>query len=65
MRNAAGEAGDIERMQAWAGRSAMLASGAPAAVVAQRRWASRSSASHSAPEVLAKRLWSEARAILQ
>jgi nitronate monooxygenase len=38
MRDAANGAGDIDRMQAWAGQSAMLASPKPAAVVAQTMW---------------------------
>ncbi len=38
MRNAAAEAGEVERMQAWAGQSAMLASTAPAATLAKRLW---------------------------
>lgn len=39
MRGAAGKAGDVERMQAWAGQSAALASTEPAGVLAQRIWA--------------------------
>lgn len=38
MRDAAGKAGDIDRMQAWAGQSARLASTEPAAVYVQRLW---------------------------
>ncbi len=38
MRDAANGAGDIDRMQAWAGQSAMLASPKPAAMVAQTMW---------------------------
>lgn len=39
MRSEAGKAGDIERMQAWAGQSAMLASSDPAATLTTRVWA--------------------------
>jgi nitronate monooxygenase len=38
MRDAAYSAGDIDRMQAWAGQSAMLALPKPAAMVAQTMW---------------------------
>lgn len=38
MRDAASKAGDIDRMQAWAGQSAMLARAEPAAEVVQRLW---------------------------
>jgi nitronate monooxygenase len=38
MRNAAAEAGDIDRMQAWAGQSARLARAEPAAELAQSLW---------------------------
>lgn len=38
MRKEAGTAGDVERMQAWAGQSAMLASTEPAAALAKRLW---------------------------
>jgi nitronate monooxygenase len=39
MRKAATEAGDVQRMQAWAGQSAGLASAEPAAALTQRLWA--------------------------
>jgi nitronate monooxygenase len=38
MRDAAGKAGDVERMQAWAGQSAMLARAAPAAEIVRDMW---------------------------
>jgi nitronate monooxygenase len=38
MRDAAGQAGDVERMQAWAGQSAALARAAPAAEVVRDLW---------------------------
>lgn len=38
MRKAAGEAGDVQRMQAWAGQSAALARTEPAAAVVHRLW---------------------------
>jgi nitronate monooxygenase len=38
MRSAATEAGDIERMQAWAGQSARLAQAKPAALLAAQIW---------------------------
>jgi nitronate monooxygenase len=38
MRDIANSTGDIDRMQAWAGQSAMLASPKPAAIVAQAMW---------------------------
>jgi nitronate monooxygenase len=38
MRSAAVGAGDVQRLQAWAGQSAALASTEPAAVVLQRAW---------------------------
>jgi len=38
MRDAAGKAGDLDRMQAWAGQSAMLARAEPAADVARALW---------------------------
>jgi nitronate monooxygenase len=38
MRAAAAKAGDAERMQAWAGQSARLASAEPAAALARRLW---------------------------
>jgi nitronate monooxygenase len=38
MRDAASKAGDIDRMQAWAGQSASLAQQAPARVVARALW---------------------------
>lgn len=38
MRKAAGEAGDVQRMQAWAGQSAALARAEPAAAVVRRLW---------------------------
>ena len=38
MRNEAGKKGDVERMQAWAGQSAMLASTEPAAKLTNRLW---------------------------
>lgn len=38
MRDAAAKAGDIDRMQAWAGQSAMLARAEPAADLARRLW---------------------------
>jgi nitronate monooxygenase len=38
MRRAAGEAGDVERMQAWAGQSAALARVEPAGELAKRLW---------------------------
>jgi len=38
MRSAAIRAGDVQRMQAWAGQSAALASAEPAAVVMERIW---------------------------
>ncbi len=39
MRAEAARQGDIERMQAWAGQSAALASTAPAGQVTARLWA--------------------------
>jgi nitronate monooxygenase len=39
MRDAAGKAGDIDRMQAWAGQAAALARAEPAAEVARDLWA--------------------------
>ncbi|MDX2203508.1 MAG: nitronate monooxygenase family protein [Hyphomicrobiaceae bacterium] len=39
MREAAGKAGDIDRMQAWAGQASRLASTEPAAAYVQRLWA--------------------------
>lgn len=39
MRDAANQAGDVERMQAWAGQAAMLARTAPASEVATSLWA--------------------------
>ena len=39
MRDAAAKAGDVERMQAWAGQSAMLARAEPAGDVARALWA--------------------------
>jgi nitronate monooxygenase len=38
MRAAAAEAGDLERMQAWAGQSARLARAEPAGELAQALW---------------------------
>jgi nitronate monooxygenase len=38
MRKAAGEAGDIQRMQAWAGQSAAMARAEPAAGIVHRLW---------------------------
>ncbi|HYI85188.1 MAG TPA: nitronate monooxygenase [Acetobacteraceae bacterium] len=38
MRDAAGKAGDVERMQAWAGQAAALARSAPAGQVARDLW---------------------------
>ena len=38
MRDQAAKAGDVERMQAWAGQSAMLAQAAPAADVVRTIW---------------------------
>jgi nitronate monooxygenase len=38
MRDAAAKAGDIDRMQAWAGQSAKLAQAAPATELARRLW---------------------------
>jgi nitronate monooxygenase len=38
MRDAAGKAGDIERMQAWAGQSAMLARAEPAGDLVRALW---------------------------
>ena len=38
MREAAAKAGDIERMQAWAGQSAALARAEPAAEIARELW---------------------------
>ena len=38
MRNEAGRVGDVERMQAWAGQSAALASTEPATALAKRFW---------------------------
>jgi nitronate monooxygenase len=38
MRDAAAKAGDIDRMQAWAGQSAMLARAEPAEAVARTLW---------------------------
>ena len=38
MRKEAGEKGDIKRMQAWAGQSALLASTEPAGVLTKRLW---------------------------
>ena len=38
MRDAATKAGDIDRMQAWGGQSARLASDRPAAEVARTLW---------------------------
>jgi nitronate monooxygenase len=38
MRDAAGKAGDVERMQAWAGQAAALARSAPAGEVARDLW---------------------------
>jgi len=38
MRDAAGKAGDLERMQAWAGQSAMLARAEPAGQVVRALW---------------------------
>ncbi|HZR34859.1 MAG TPA: nitronate monooxygenase [Nevskia sp.] len=39
MRAAAGKAGDVQRMQAWAGQAAALARAEPAAALAARLWA--------------------------
>ena len=39
MRDEAGRQGDVERMQAWAGQSALLSSAEPAAALARRLWA--------------------------
>ena len=38
MREAAGRAGDVQRMQAWAGQAAALARPEPAGEVVQRLW---------------------------
>jgi nitronate monooxygenase len=38
MREAAGKAGDVDRMQAWAGQSAMLARAEPAGDVVRSLW---------------------------
>jgi nitronate monooxygenase len=38
MRDAAGKAGDVQRMQAWAGQSAAMARAEPAADVVRRVW---------------------------
>jgi nitronate monooxygenase len=38
MRDAAAKAGDVERMQAWAGQAAMLARAEPAGGVVRALW---------------------------
>jgi nitronate monooxygenase len=38
MRDAAGRAGDVHRMQAWAGQAAALARAEPAGEVVRRLW---------------------------
>jgi nitronate monooxygenase len=38
MREAAARAGDVERMQAWAGQSAHLARAEPAGAIVTRLW---------------------------
>jgi nitronate monooxygenase len=38
MRAEAGKSGDVERMQAWAGQSAALASSAPAGELVRKFW---------------------------
>jgi nitronate monooxygenase len=38
MREAAAKAGDVDRMQAWAGQSAMLARAEPAGEVVRELW---------------------------
>jgi nitronate monooxygenase len=42
MREAAGKAGDVERMQAWAGQSAAMARAEPAADIVARLWSEAS-----------------------
>jgi nitronate monooxygenase len=48
MRTAAASAGDVDRMQAWAGQSASLTRNQPAAEIAQRMWAAQGDCSGSA-----------------
>ena len=38
MREAAGKAGDVQRMQVWAGQSAAMARAEPAADIVHRLW---------------------------